>query len=300
MKLSSLLNEEFILLGKDFESVEECVEALAVSFLNKHELKMTKNEIVDKIFEREKLGVTKLTGGIIMPHCRFENFNDLLIGICVPKNPVKYNDFFASGIIMILASLQSPKRYLNTVSGIAKLLSDKNAVKDFFNFRNPEDMIEYIQKKNIDIEKSLSVSDIMTASPRTINLNQSIHELIDLFFEHNIGYAPVVDGIGVLSGEVTVNEIIKFGIPSYASMMKNLNFLRNFEPFEEMLTKGREHKVKEIMKKPYFKLTPEASIIEAAFEFSTNHRRHIPIVDENGRVIGIVSYMDILKKVLRS
>ncbi|MBP7653324.1 CBS domain-containing protein [Candidatus Dependentiae bacterium] len=300
MKLSSLLDEHFILFGGDNNTVEECVSDIIDAFYKKHSFSVPKSEVLHQIFEREKLGITTLVDGIIMPHARLENFNDLLVGIAKPRNVLKYDNNNVFGIIVVLASLQSPKKYLNVVSGIAKLFLDKNASNDFLSLKSPDKIIEYVEKKSIEIEKSITVADIMSPTPQTINSNQSIHELIDLFFMKNISYAPVVNDSEILIGEVTVNEIIKFGIPSYASMMKNLNFLRNFEPFEEMLTKGREHKVKEIMKKPYFKLMPDASIIEAAFEFSNNHRRHIPIVDNNDKVIGIVSYMDILKKVLRS
>lgn len=300
MRLASLLNEDFIILGKESETVEDCISALVDVFFEHHSFNISKREMIDKILAREKLDITLLLDGVIMPHARLENFNDTLIGIIKPRALIKYNDKMIFCIILVISSLESPKKYLNVVSGIAKLLKGKNILDDLLSLNSPDNLIEYVEKKNIEIEKSVTVSDIMTPNPYLINENQSIHELIDLFFIKNISYCPVVNNSNILIGEVTVNEIIKFGIPSYASMMTNLNFLKNFEPFHEALVKGREHTVKKIMKKPYFKLLPEASIIEAAFEFSNNSRRHIPIVDENDNVIGIVSYMDILKKVLRS
>ena len=300
MKLSSLLNEDSILFGIDVNTVDACISEIIDSFYKNKSFSTPKKVVQGKILEREKLDITLLTEGIIMPHARLENFNDTLIGISKPRNVLKYNDKTIFGVIVVLSSLEEPKKYLNVVSGIARLLSEKNFIDVFLSANSSAEFIEYIEKKNIEIEKTLSVADIMTSDPLSINSNQSIHELIDLFFLKNISYAPVVDDAKKLVGEVTVNDIIKFGIPSYATMMKNLNFLRNFEPFKEMLTSGRKHKVQEIMKKPYFTLKADASIIEAAFEFSNNPRRHIPIVDESDKVIGIVSYMDILKKVLRS
>ncbi|MRH42833.1 CBS domain-containing protein [Aquibacillus halophilus] len=51
--------------------------------------------------------------------------------------------------------------------------------------------------------------------------------------------------------------------------------------------------VKEIMKTSVITLSPEAPISEALKLLTDNHIRHLPIVDEDNRVIGIVSDRDV-------
>jgi len=43
---------------------------------------------------------------------------------------------------------------------------------------------------------------------------------------------------------------------------------------------------------------PSSSIIEVALEMTQNNKRHLPVVEGN-KIIGIVSFMDLVKKVLR-
>jgi len=53
------------------------------------------------------------------------------------------------------------------------------------------------------------------------------------------------------------------------------------------------------MKKPTLFLEEDSSIIEAVFKFVSSNRRHLPVL-KGKRVVGILSYMHILHKVLRA
>lgn len=81
-------------------------------------------------------------------------------------------------------------------------------------------------------------------------------------------------------------------------MVGNLKFLNTFEPLEELLKNEENLKIKQIMRKPSLQFSDDTSIIEAVLELTQNKRRHIPVVKDK-KVIGIISIMDILNKVLR-
>ena len=119
-----------------------------------------------------------------------------------------------------------------------------------------------------------------------------------MMFKYHVGYVPVIDENGNFIAEVNTNDVLRNGIPNYAMMIGNLKFLSSFEPFEVLLANEDKIKVRSIMRKPSIKLSPDTSVIETALELTQNNRRHVPIVDGN-KIVGIVSFMDILTKVIR-
>jgi CBS domain-containing protein len=68
---------------------------------------------------------------------------------------------------------------------------------------------------------------------------------------------------------------------------------------EELLKNEGTILVRSIMKPPVRSIAPDSSVLAVAFEMTRSRKRHFPVV-ENGRIVGVVSSMDILSKVLRA
>ena len=109
---------------------------------------------------------------------------------------------------------------------------------------------------------------------------------------------PVVDEKNGFIGEGTIHELLQVGIPNYAMMIGNLDFLATFEPFEALLRNESNITVAEVMRKPKGRLKPGTSIVEAALELTQGRYRHLAVV-EKGQLVGILSVTDILTKILR-
>ena len=126
------------------------------------------------------------------------------------------------------------------------------------------------------------VKDNMITSPITIGPNQSVSEALDIMSENKLHRLPVVDGTGKLLGLLT-ESIIKNNTPNNASTlsMYELNYLLN------KLT------VKDIMIKDVFTIGKDALLEEAATILRKNDIGCLPVVDEDNRVIGIITHNDI-------
>ncbi|MFN4046488.1 MAG: CBS domain-containing protein [Acidilobaceae archaeon] len=119
----------------------------------------------------------------------------------------------------------------------------------------------------------LRVSDVMSAPPITVNDMTPIEEVAKIMNDNNVGSVMIVDSQGKLKGIITERDIIKVlaharswtGMPAYMVMTEN------------PLT-----------------ISPEAPI-ENALEIMRNANvRHLPVVDKNGRPVGMVSLRDIV------
>ncbi len=296
MKLVSLIDKDCVKVESDVSTKEQAISFLADAIVKEHKISLTKEEIVDKVFEREALGGTSFETGIAIPHARLENFNDLLIAVCVPKKPFFDNNIEIKMVVLILTSKTSSKTYLQVLSSFAQISQDKDIFNKLSASKNTGDFINAVE--NVKIKKDLTVEDIMTSDLITVTPENSLKEILDIFYKNKISYLPVVDSNGAFIGEITMIDLLKVGIPNYALMMGNLKFLTSFEPLEDLLKNEEKIKVKDIMIKPDIELEKDSSIIEAALKLTQKERRYIPVV-ENKKIIGVVSFMDILYKVIR-
>jgi IMP dehydrogenase len=134
-----------------------------------------------------------------------------------------------------------------------------------------------VSHKNMDIEEQarqvISVKRAengMIYDPITIVREKKVADALMLMANYKIGGIPVVDGNGYLVGIVT---------------NRDLRFEKNMErPIAEVMT--RENLV----------TTTESTNLEKASEILQSYKiEKLPVVDKNGKLIGLVTYKDITK-----
>lgn len=127
------------------------------------------------------------------------------------------------------------------------------------------------------------VKNNMTVNPKTVHPDQTISEVLDLMHEFKIHRIPVVLE-GKLVGLVT-QGIVTENSPSRLSTLSihEMNYL---------LSKTR---VKDIMIKKVFTISPEALAEEAAFVMEEKDIGCLPVVGDSNVLLGILTTSDILK-----
>ena len=73
-----------------------------------------------------------------------------------------------------------------------------------------------------DIDLSQSVETLMTTQPRTLDLDQTIRDAIDLMQTGRYRNVPVVDGAGRLVGVVRQADLLKYLAESFPEELLNL------------------------------------------------------------------------------
>ncbi|MGP6293746.1 CBS domain-containing protein [Caldiplasma sukawensis] len=114
---------------------------------------------------------------------------------------------------------------------------------------------------------TLSLKDIMTSDPVVFKLPNSVAVAVDTLIKYNITGMPVTDGTGRFVGIISRRDIFENPNETQTSLI---------------MRKG-----------PVGDL--EMPINEAAKIMLKEHRRHMAVVDSDGRVAGIVTPQDFLK-----
>ncbi|MEM9984515.1 MAG: IMP dehydrogenase, partial [Bacteroidota bacterium] len=111
----------------------------------------------------------------------------------------------------------------------------------------------------------------LIVDPITLSSEDTLAQVSGLMAEHRIGGIPIVDDANRLVGIIT-NRDMRFERPD-----------------------GR--KVKEIMTKDNLITAPMGTTLELAEEIIRKHKvEKLPVVDDDGKLIGLITYRDIIKK----
>jgi IMP dehydrogenase len=126
-----------------------------------------------------------------------------------------------------------------------------------------------IEKQAAQIKRVKRAENVMIFDPITINLNATVGEALNLMSEYKIGGIPVIDKNGILKGIVT---------------NRDLRFENN-----------RSRKITEVMTTSLI-TTNHQTNLEAAARILQKHKiEKLPMIDESGKLIGLITYKDITK-----
>ena len=116
-----------------------------------------------------------------------------------------------------------------------------------------------------------NVRDVMTSNPRTIDSSTPASEAARLMRDEDVGSLPIVDG-DRLSGMVTDRDIA----------------LRIVAEGKDASTSAGE-----IASRDLVTIDPDQGIDEAARLMARHQLRRLPVVEEDGRLVGIVAQADV-------
>ena len=110
----------------------------------------------------------------------------------------------------------------------------------------------------------------MIYDPVTILTGSTVKQALDMMYEYHIGGIPVVDEAGMLRGIVTNRDL----------------------RFERDLNRT----VDEVMTKENLVTTTQSTNLEEAADILQSHKiEKLPVVDNDGKLVGLVTYKDITK-----
>ena len=126
---------------------------------------------------------------------------------------------------------------------------------------------------------SILVSDYMNHQPTVILHTSNIRDAVMLMLKKKIIGISVVDEDHNLAGYISEQDCI--------AQMLNVVF-HNEEP-------GPVH---EVMAKDVMKVTPETTVVELAETIITARPKNYPVVDEDGKLVGLISRTEVLQALI--
>lgn len=299
MYLSDLLDAKAILHESEALSTEQVYRMLVDKICKHYHLPICGEPLLKLILERDQVSSTAYPTGISIPHIRMENFDDTVVAMAFLDNPLDYEGTPVHWVCLVITDKSSSKLYLNLVAGLLKMSKDTQLMESMMDM-DSLGVMQKIKALKIPITKEITVEDIMETNPVCIHPDTLLNKLGDIFCANNISYIPVTDHSGNYLGEVSILRLLKVGVPDYLMMLDHVSFLRSYEPLEKLFEQEDILTVGEIMDKDEAYLSPDTSIPEVVFDMIQHHKRFYSVVDSEGKLVGVVTALDILRKVIKA
>lgn len=146
--------------------------------------------------------------------------------------------------------------------------------------------------------KDIMIENVITASP-----NASVKEVMEIFVAKKIGGLPICDNDGTLLGVISDGDIIRTIKPIDRKIYDFLFYMEYVEErdLQRRLDDLAETSIIQIAKRRgIVTVLSDDSIESVVTKLSKHHFKKLPVVDENNRVIGIISRGDVLRKIQAS
>lgn len=129
----------------------------------------------------------------------------------------------------------------------------------------------------------MKVKNRMSENPRTVNLDSSVHEAMALMKANNIRRLPVVDKNKVV-GIVTMSDLNQASPSSATTLSKHeLKYLLAKTKIKDILPKNQK----------VITINPENYIETAARIMRENKISGLPVIDDKGKLVGVITETDI-------
>jgi CBS domain-containing protein len=120
-----------------------------------------------------------------------------------------------------------------------------------------------------------SIREVMTSNPCSIDADKSVAYAATMMKEEDVGFAPIVEG-DRLVGTVTDRDIAV-----------------------KVVAEGRDPestKVREIASTDLVAVDPQQDLDEALRLMARNKVRRLPVVEEDGKLVGVVAQADVAQE----
>ena len=125
-EITNFLTEESIIMDCDSKSQKNTLEVISNKMA---ELTSTnKDEIFQKLYEREKLGTTAFGNGIAIPHARIEGIQNAKIIILKLTKAIDFNSIDGNKVDIVMSLFvpnDNNKMHVELLSSIASLLDNQ-------------------------------------------------------------------------------------------------------------------------------------------------------------------------------
>ncbi|QQR55003.1 CBS domain-containing protein [Candidatus Peregrinibacteria bacterium] len=145
--------------------------------------------------------------------------------------------------------------------------------------------------------KKYLVKNYMRDKVVTLNPTDTVKHAVEVMLNHKTNGLVVIDDSRHVLGILSSWDVIAYLVPDYLENDKHLASFEAGDVFEERVKEIQNDSVSKFMSSHVHTTRPEHSLIEAATLLSEFQIRQLPVVDENGILVGYLNRTDIKKAI---
>lgn len=146
-------------------------------------------------------------------------------------------------------------------------------------------------------EKKYLVSDYMQTDVHTILANSSLKEAVKIMLNEHTNGLVVVDQERRVVGMLSSWDVIQYIVPDYLEEDKHLASFESGDVFAQRIEQLAEEPIENFMTKQVHATKQSHTLMEAATLLSEFKIRQLPVVDDEGKLVGYLNRTDMKKAI---
>jgi len=142
----------------------------------------------------------------------------------------------------------------------------------------------------------VKVSEVMHREVATLKPDSPITAVVELLLDKDFTAVPVVDDQDKVVGMVSDNDLLTRGGMKVTISLKRATDLDYVRGLHDSL-EDPHHKVSEVMTRQVVTVTPDTILARAARLMVEKHLKRLPVVESDGKLVGILGRLDILNTI---
>lgn len=151
--------------------------------------------------------------------------------------------------------------------------------------------------------REMPVSDVMTTEVVSFAPDETVEEASGRMVDAGIDAGPVIDADGNVVGMLSTTDLIvresRWHIPTVISILgATIEWPSEKKRFDEDVEKTLGGHVADVMHEDVYTLSPEDTIETAATLMHDHEVSRLPVLDGDGRLVGIIARGDVLRAIV--
>lgn len=139
----------------------------------------------------------------------------------------------------------------------------------------------------------------MTADPVTIQPEASVETVVKVLEANQVSGLPVVDAAGKVIGIISEGDLLyqeaPMQPPLYLTFLGSVIYFESPDKFHQHIKKSLGMLVKDVMTPHPVTTTPDTPIAEVAQLMLEKRLRRLPVIDQNQKLVGIITRHDLIR-----
>ncbi len=142
------------------------------------------------------------------------------------------------------------------------------------------------------------VEDLMDRDLTSLGEDATLMEAIEVLSRHRIPGIPIVNDEGKVIGFLSEKDIVRAALPGYVDLLDDPSYVPDMGQFKVRMRRASKDKVGRHMTKEVICLNASDSDFHAALIMIKKNLKRVPVVEEDGILVGVLNRADIIEHLM--
>jgi CBS domain-containing membrane protein len=154
----------------------------------------------------------------------------------------------------------------------------------------------------------MKVKDVMRTTVVVLPQNATLKDVLDKFLKHHLDCLPIIDAAQRAVGFITIDDLVEILLPRYYEILRDFSALEDkgqlaslFNQAFQGLDTHHEQLILavDVMSTGIHWVQSDDSLLEAAAHLQSQNFERLPVVDKDGKLVGLISDFEVILALLR-